>query len=105
MAFVLDADPASATMNCYVTVAEADDYFEARFDPLDEGEDGNSAWLGFSDTKKTALLVSASRDLDNFTYGGLPVENVQPMKWPRKNVYMHDSLAVYPTDELPAKIT
>lgn len=104
MAFTLDADPSSATMNCFATLEEADDYFEARFDPLDESDDGNSAWPEFSEIKKTALLVTASRELDTFTYGGLPTKYTQPMKWPRTNVYGQDGVYLLPGDAIPTKL-
>jgi len=102
MAFELDADPTSATMNSYATIAEADDYFAGRFDPLDDEDDGNTKWAGFSDSKKAALLVTASRELDTFNYGGLQVAPDQPMQWPRTNIYGRDSSYIYPSDELPA---
>lgn len=103
MAFVLDADPTSVTMNCYATLAEADDYFAARFDSLDSGDIGTEVWSGFDEAKKTALLVTASRELDNFTYGGFPVLRGQPMQWPRKSMYDYNSY-LYPSNVLPVKV-
>lgn len=90
MAFVLDAGPQSPTMNCYLTLAEADDYFSTRWDYYsseNNGDDGFGAWASFSDEKKTGLLVTATRTMEGWRFIGLKTVRTQPMLWPRQLVY------------------
>lgn len=101
MAFTFDADPVSATMNSYVSVSYADDYFAARFDL--NVVDGGKGWSDFDESTKQALLVSASRDLDNLQYGGLKTSRTQPMQWPRQTIYDNEG-NVYHSNALPEKM-
>lgn len=88
MAFALNADPSSATMNCYATVAEADEYFEARYGAFGPDADGALvSWADLDETIKTSLLVTATNTLDGFDFDGQRTVRTQPLKWPRKLVY------------------
>ena len=84
MAFTFNADPTSASMNSYVTVAEADDYFSAKF--------GASAWADFDQATKEALLFGATNTLETFQFDGQRTVRTQPLKWPRKLVYNEESV-------------
>ena len=76
MAAVLDATLSGASSNSYVTLAEAEAYFETT--PHDEH------WTGSNDAKNR-LLITATRYLDVFSYYGERCEPTQALKWPRKD--------------------
>jgi hypothetical protein len=84
MAIVIDASVGTSTANSYVTMAEADDYFNSHI--------ASQSWD--SATNRKALLVHSSRNLDSFMtwYGDrLADETTQSMDWPRINVLNVDS--------------
>ena len=91
----IDANPSSPAMNAYCDVAYANAYFAFRF--------GAEAWADFEDTKKEALIVSATNELDNFIYGGSKTTTSQPLQWPRKSLYdlNGDPIA---SDSVPTKV-
>lgn len=84
MAFIIDSNPASPTMNCYVSVAEADDYFSVKF--------GAEAWADLEETTKVALLYGATNSLETFQFDGQRTLRTQPLKWPRKLIYNEESV-------------
>lgn len=62
--------------NSYVTVAEADAYFDARLHA--------SAWTSASTGDKNAALIWATRLIDsNVCFTGSPTSSSQPLAWPR----------------------
>lgn len=75
MAAVIDATLSGANSNSYVTLAEAESYFET----VPHGEH----WTG-SDDSKNRLLITATRYLDVFSYHGDRCTTTQALKWPRK---------------------
>lgn len=104
MAFVLDADPQSATMNCYATVAESDDYFAARYGAFGPDAEGATvAWADLDEAIKTALLVTASNVIDTFDFDGQRTVRTQPLKWPRKLVYNEEQVQ-QPSDVVLPKV-
>lgn len=76
MAATIDATLQGASANSYVTLAEADAYFQTV--PHDEH------WTG-SDDAKNRVLITATRYLDNFEYYGTRCTTTQALKWPRKD--------------------
>lgn len=96
MAFVIDSNPASPTMNCYVSVAEADDYFSVKFGAAE-------AWAEFTEDEKVALLYGATNALETFQFDGQRTVRTQPLKWPRKLIYNEESVQ-QPADEVHPKI-
>ena len=76
MAATIDATLKGTAANSYVTLAEAEAYFETV--PHDEH------WTG-SDDKKNRVLITATRYLDNFEYYGTRCSTTQALKWPRKD--------------------
>lgn len=76
MAATIDATLKGTAANSYVTLAEANAYFETV--PHDEH------WTG-SDDKKNRALITATRYLDNFEYYGTRCSTTQALKWPRKD--------------------
>lgn len=75
MAATIDATLKGTAANSYVTLAEANAYFETV--PHDEH------WTG-SDDAKNRVLITATRYLDNFEYHGERCSTTQALKWPRK---------------------
>lgn len=88
MAFVIDSNPLSPTMNCYVSVAEADNYFSAKF--------GAEGWADLEEATKVALLYGATNVLDTFQFDGQRTTRTQPLKWPRKLIYNDESVEQNP---------
>ncbi len=88
MAFTFDASPLSLTLNSYSSVQFADDYFIAKF--------GAESWASFANSKKYALLVSATNILDTFVYGGLRTNTAQPLQWPRQGIYSDEGIKFSP---------
>ena len=76
MAATIDATLKGTAANSYVTLAEANAYFETV--PHDEH------WTG-SDDAKNLVLITATRYLDNFEYYGTRCSTTQALKWPRKD--------------------
>jgi hypothetical protein len=87
MAFTFDADPVSATMNSYVSVSDADDFFTAKYIPADSDQ-----WSELDTSVKEALLCSATRVLNTFVYGGLRTSRTQPLQWPRSGLYTDEGI-------------
>ena len=84
MAATIDATLQGTAANSYVTLAEANAYFETV--PHDEH------WTG-SDDAKNRVLITATRYLDNFEYHGERCTTTQALKWPRKE-YKVDGVKV-----------
>lgn len=74
------ADVGAANANSYVTVAEADSYFGDAF--------GKSLWAPASSDQRSALVITASRTLDQYIeWAGQKATEYQAMEWPRSGVY------------------
>jgi hypothetical protein len=63
------------TSNSYITVADADTYFDERI--------GSSAWTGEDADDKARALIQATRRIDQEKYQGTKVTEGQALKWPR----------------------
>lgn len=73
---LLNADLGSDLANSYVTVAEADSYFSSAFK--------KDSWANADPVDKSALLITASRTLDQFMeWEGSKASETQSMEWPR----------------------
>lgn len=100
MAFTSYTSSTSTTANSYVTIDEADNYFETRID--------NSTWNSASDELKEQSLVTATQLIDDRPYIGNAVSSSQALSWPRKNTRHHDprkNLEVTFTEtEIPSQI-
>ena len=95
MAFSLDSSPSSPTFNCYLSLEQAEDYFAGRF--------GADKWSDFSTSQQQALLVSATRDIDNLRFGGSKTDSDQPMSWPRADLQDYDGNEIA-NDVIPVKL-
>ncbi len=105
MLSTINTEVGSAEANSYLSVAEADAYFEARFL---SGE----GWSGLTTDQKTSRLLQAALVLDRLQYLGEPATDIQAMQWPRRSTYelghystFRDALGhpIAP-DEVPAAI-
>ena len=77
MAATIDATLEGASANSYVTLAEADAYFETTPD--------DSNWANKTDDQKNRSLISATRFIDDFEFYGKRCTTTQALKWPRKD--------------------
>lgn len=74
----IEATPGGAEANSYLTLAQAEAYFQ-------ESYDFASLWSGLSDQDKEQLLVSATRALDRLRFKGRRFDSLTPqaLKFPR----------------------
>ncbi len=61
--------------NSFVTLEEAENYFEERYD--------SAVWFKQKEEDKEKLLISASKKINTFDFVGEPLEDNQPMAFPR----------------------
>ena len=77
MAATIDATIKGANANSYVTLAEANAYFETVPD--------SSTWTNKTDDQKNRSLISATRWIDSFVFLGDRCDDGQALKFPRNN--------------------
>lgn len=77
MAATINATLSSTTANSYVTLADANAYFETVPD--------SSTWTNKTDDQKNRALISATRWIDSLNYYGDRCDEDQALKWPRNN--------------------
>ena len=80
MAATINATLKSSTGNSYVTLAEADTYFETVPD--------STTWDNKTDDQKNRSLISATRWIDSLNFYGDRCDNDQALKWPRNNYHV-----------------
>jgi len=68
--------------NTYVTMVEADAYFDTRIDA--------GAWINAQDDDQESALVTATLILDENQFIGVAVSSTQSLAWPRKGAYIFD---------------
>ena len=77
MAAVIVATLSGASANSYVTLAEANTYFETVPD--------SSTWTSKTDDQKNRALISATRWIDALSFYGDRCTTTQALKWPRED--------------------
>ena len=77
VAATITATLSSATANSYVTLAEANTYFETVPD--------SSTWTNKTDDQKNRALIAATRWIDSFVFYGDRCDDGQALKFPRNN--------------------
>ena len=80
MAATIVATLKSATANSYVTLAEANTYFETIPD--------STTWDDKTDDQKNRALISATRWIDGLNFYGDRCDDGQALKWPRNNYHV-----------------
>ena len=82
MAATINANISGTTSNSYVTLAEANSYFETVPD--------SSTWTNKTDDQKNRALIAATREIDNLVFYGDRCDNGQALKFPRNNYEVDD---------------
>lgn len=77
MAATINATIKSETANSYVTLTEANSYFETVPD--------SSTWTNKTDDQKNRALIAATRWIDTFVFYGDRCDSGQSLKFPRNN--------------------
>ena len=77
MAATINATLKSETANSYVTLSEANDYFDTSPD--------SSTWTNKTDDQKKRSLISAARWIDTLVFYGDRCDDGQALKFPRNN--------------------
>ncbi len=77
MAAVIDATLGGASANSYVTLADADAYFETTPD--------SGTWTDKTNDQKNRALISATRWIDALSFYGARCSTTQALKWPRED--------------------
>lgn len=96
MAITIIATAGSSDANSYITLADAETYFESRY--------GSDAWDNATDDNKKALLVNATRLLDqSFSWTGEKATTTQSLRFPRNYVYNCDG-ELLDSDTIPTAI-
>ena len=80
MAATINATLKSSTANSYVTLAEANSYFET--------VPASATWDDKTDDQKNRSLISATRWIDSLNFYGDRCDNGQALKWPRNNYHV-----------------
>lgn len=75
MAFALDATVGGTSANSYISLANAELYFEERLNVTN--------WSSATDDNKGKALVMATRRIDQERFEGEKVASAQALKWPR----------------------
>lgn len=75
---------ALSTDNCYVTLEEANAYFNNRVD--------NDVWVATESTKKEAALITSTRLLDDMEWAGIVASETQLLAFPRIGSYFDPRL-------------
>ena len=93
MALVLNTDS-------YVTIADADTYFETRID--------SAEWEAADDETKEQALVTATQLIDERHWIGAAVSSSQALAWPRKDAIYYDprmgQQITIANDEVPSQV-
>lgn len=88
-----------AGANSYISVADADAYFEAALYPGD--------WATLPDERKKAALITATRTLEGaMIWKGRHTTDDQGLQWPRQGIPRPDRGpgALWPSDEVPQAV-
>ena len=80
MAATINATLKSATANSFVTLAEANAYFETT--------PSSTQWDNKQDDKKNRALISATRWIDTLNFYGDRCDTNQALSWPRNNYHV-----------------
>ena len=80
MAATISATLKGEASNSYVTLAEANSYFETAPE--------ESTWDDKTDDQKNRALISACRWIDSLNFLGDRCDNDQALKWPRNNYHL-----------------
>ena len=80
MAATIDATLKGESSNSYVTLAEANAYFET--------VPSSTTWDDKTDDQKNRAIISATRWIDSLNFYGDRCSNNQALSWPRNNYHV-----------------
>src|SRR5215831_14513681 len=88
------------TLNCYASVAFADQY------DADRPSNGSTnTWTDADGDEKSASLLWATKQLDiMFVWNGYVADPVQPLLWPRAGLLTRNHMRNLPFDSIPLEI-
>jgi len=95
MAIAIVATAKATNANSYVTLAEAETYFEGRL--------AVTNWDAETDDNKNRALRMATDELDKYEYQGIRTTQAQRLQWPRYEATDHDGWN-YDQDTVPRPI-
>jgi hypothetical protein len=95
MAVTIDSTVGGASANSYVTLAEAEVYFEGRLNITD--------WTSATTDEKNRALVMAARRLDQERWTSEKASSAQALKWPRWDAEDEDGNSIS-SDTIPEAI-
>ena len=96
MAITIIATAGAIDANSYITVVDAQAYFDTRI--------GSDIWDDASSEEQKALLVNATRMLDqSFEWNGSVASSTQSLRFPRDTVYNCDN-ELLDSDTIPTEI-
>lgn len=98
MALTLDATVGGSNSNSYISLAEAESYFESKV--------SKPGWdAAANDAAKEVALVEATRWLDaNYCWYAWPVSTTQALQWPRNSLLDRNQISLIPQDEIPKEL-
>lgn len=103
MALILDSTIGGASANSYISRADADTFFEARYN--------DGGWSTLSDANKERALVAATRLIDRLSFIADRATATQRLEWPRlyvrkasRNYTETGDNLYYDDDELPQQL-
>ena len=80
MAVTIIATPGASNANSYITLADAETYYETRLH--------KTSWSDETDANKNIALVWATRLLDEYVlWYGFKVSSTQALMWPRSSIF------------------
>ena len=94
MALEVEDGTGKENATSYISLADADDYFELR---------GNEDWSGEDEADREAALVRATFGMDSWLRGrwvGTKLTQAQALAWPREGAEDEDGFEI-PEDEVP----
>lgn len=87
MALVLDDTIGGEDSNTYISLADAETYFESRA--------YKDAWANATDGDKDIALVQATRTIDaSYEFSGVKASRTQALRWPRSGAYTCDGYSI-----------
>jgi len=91
----IDRTVGGASANSYVTLAEANAYFDEHLNV--------SEWTDATDDLKNRALIQATRRLDQLSFNGGKATEAQALKWPRIGVVDDEGYGI-DSDEIPQQM-
>lgn len=98
MALIVEDGSGVVGANSYISLADADIYFETHPFYAD-------AWNELDDAKKQNLLIAGSQQLDTlFNWYGFRTYNEQQLSWPRQRVWFHSHRTYIASNIIPKQV-